>query len=165
MAAPDGQELRHGMTGGAALLASRLSLLPRFPEAAAVGASQVGIHLANVGQVSKVAVVGGTVVISLPATAVAMAARSAGSQGRTDHGEERAAEARGGNAQRQVGDANRVIRERRRFVDTETGNTVHVSGDRVVITNLEGQIVTQFKNPKANTQARIQSGRWVPVNE
>jgi TRAP-type C4-dicarboxylate transport system permease small subunit len=64
-----------GMTGGAALLASRLSMLPRFPEAAAVGASQVGISLANVGQVTAVAVMGSTVVISLPATAIAMVAR------------------------------------------------------------------------------------------
>jgi hypothetical protein len=155
----------HGMAGGAALLSSRLSMLPSFSEAAAAGASRVGINLANVGQVSAVAVVGSTVVISLPATAVAMTARSAGGQGSTDHGEERAAEARDGDAHRQVGDANRVIREGRKFVDTETGNTVHVSGDRVVITNPEGRIVTQFKNPKANTQARIQSGRWVPVNE
>jgi hypothetical protein len=61
----------HGMTGGAAWLASRLSMLPGFSEAA-VGASRVGIHLASVGQVSAVAVVGGTIVISLPATALAV---------------------------------------------------------------------------------------------
>jgi hypothetical protein len=71
----------HGMTGGAALLASRLSMLPRFSEAAAVGASRVGLSLANVGQVSAVAVVGSTVVISLPATAVAMAAQEMGGGG------------------------------------------------------------------------------------
>ncbi|MBZ4420953.1 hypothetical protein [Myxococcus sp. RHSTA-1-4] len=65
----------HGMAGGAAFLASRLSLLPRFSEAAAVGASRVGIHLANVGDVRAVAVVGNTVVVSLPATAVVMAAQ------------------------------------------------------------------------------------------
>jgi hypothetical protein len=46
----------HGMTGGTAWLASRLSTLPLFPEAATMGASQVGIHLANVGKVSAVAV-------------------------------------------------------------------------------------------------------------
>jgi hypothetical protein len=68
----------HGMTGGAALLSSRLPLLPRFSEAAAVGASRVGINLANVGQVRTVAVVGSTIVISLPATAVAMAAQGMG---------------------------------------------------------------------------------------
>ncbi len=62
-----------GMTGGAALLSSRLSMLPSFSEAAVAGASRVGIKLSNVGQVSAVAVVGGTIVISLPATAVAMA--------------------------------------------------------------------------------------------
>jgi hypothetical protein len=71
----------HGMTGGAALLASRLAMLPRFPEAAAVGASGVGISLANVGQVSAVAVVGSTIVISQPATAVAMATQGAGGGG------------------------------------------------------------------------------------
>lgn len=51
------------------------------------------------------------------------------------------------------------------FTDAETGNTVHVSGDRVVITSRDGQIVTQFRNPRANTQSRIQSGRWVPRDE
>ncbi|NVJ15705.1 hypothetical protein [Myxococcus sp. AM010] len=65
----------HGMAGGAAWLASRLSMLPSFTEAAAVGASRIGISLANVGQVRAVAVEGSTVVISLPATAVAMTAR------------------------------------------------------------------------------------------
>lgn len=68
----------HSMTGGAALLASRLSMLPSFSEAAAVGASQLGINLATVGQVSAVAVVESTVIISLPATAVAMAAQGMG---------------------------------------------------------------------------------------
>ncbi|HYI02724.1 hypothetical protein [Hyalangium sp.] len=69
----------HGMTGGAALLSSRLSMLPSFSEAAAAGAARFGINLANVGQVSAVAVVGSTIVISLPATAVAMGAMGSGS--------------------------------------------------------------------------------------
>jgi hypothetical protein len=64
-----------GMTGGAALLASRLSMLPHFPKAAAAAASQVGLNLSNVGQVSAVAVIGNTIVISLPSTAVAMVAQ------------------------------------------------------------------------------------------
>jgi len=68
----------HGMAGGAGWLAARLSMLPRFSEAAAAGASQMGIHLANVGQVSAVAVVGSTIVISLPAAAIAMAAEGMG---------------------------------------------------------------------------------------
>jgi hypothetical protein len=71
----------HGITGGAALLSSRLSMLPSFSEAAAAGASRIGISLANVGQVSAVAVVGSTIVISLPATAVAMAAQDMGGGG------------------------------------------------------------------------------------
>jgi hypothetical protein len=73
----------HGMAGGAALLASRLSMLPRFSEVVAEGASRIGIHLANVGQVSAVAIVGSTIVISLPATAVAMAAQEMGGGGAT----------------------------------------------------------------------------------
>ncbi len=68
----------HGMAGGSAWMASRLWMLPRFPEAAAAGTSGIGIHLEHVGQVSAVAVVGGTVVISLPATAVAMTAKGPG---------------------------------------------------------------------------------------
>jgi hypothetical protein len=68
----------YGMTGGAAWLASRMPMLPNFPEAAAAGASRFGINLANVGQVSSVAVIGSTVIISLPATAVAMAAQGQG---------------------------------------------------------------------------------------
>ncbi len=68
----------HGMTGGAAFLSSRLSMLPSLSEVAAASASRVGINLANVGQVSAVSVVGDTIVISLPATAVAMGAMGSG---------------------------------------------------------------------------------------
>jgi hypothetical protein len=67
-----------GMSGGAAWLASRVAMLPGFSEAAAVGASQVGIHLGQAGQVRTVAVVGRSIVISLPATAVAMATQGPG---------------------------------------------------------------------------------------
>ncbi|HEX5750903.1 MAG TPA: hypothetical protein VFZ09_32055 [Archangium sp.] len=77
----------HGMTGGAAWLASRLSMLPHFPEVAALGASQVGIRLARAGQISEVAVVEGNLVITLASTAVAMMAGSGdapGDAGRTD---------------------------------------------------------------------------------
>ncbi|WP_338052955.1 hypothetical protein [Pyxidicoccus trucidator] len=42
----------HGMTGGAAWLASRVPMLPSFTEAAMAGASRVGLRLENVGQVS-----------------------------------------------------------------------------------------------------------------
>ncbi|WP_255208429.1 hypothetical protein [Myxococcus sp. AM009] len=64
-----------GMTGGAAWLASRLSMLPHFTDAAVAGGAQAGIHLAHIGQVSVVAVEGSTVVVSLPATAIAMTAQ------------------------------------------------------------------------------------------
>lgn len=61
-----------GMVGGGAWLASRLSMLPHFPEAAAVGASQLGIRLGAVGQVSAVAVIEDSLVITLAPTAVSM---------------------------------------------------------------------------------------------
>ncbi|RKI71602.1 hypothetical protein D7X55_08845 [Corallococcus sp. AB049A] len=65
-----------GLTGGAASLASQLSRMPGYPEAAVAGATHVGITLANVGQVSAVAIAGGTVVVSLPSTAITMVARN-----------------------------------------------------------------------------------------
>jgi hypothetical protein len=34
--------------------------------------------------------------------------------------------------------------------------------DRVVITNANGEIVTQFRNSRANTQQRISNGKWIP---
>jgi hypothetical protein len=57
-----------GMVGGGAWLASRLSMLPHVPEAAAVGASQLGIRLGAVGQVSAVAVIEDSLVIALAPT-------------------------------------------------------------------------------------------------
>nr|WP_224241936.1 hypothetical protein [Hyalangium gracile] len=42
-----------GMNGGASWLASRLSTLPRFSEAASLGASQVAIKLSGVGQATR----------------------------------------------------------------------------------------------------------------
>ncbi len=84
--------------------------------------------------------------------------------GMTGHGSQRAAEAKAGDSHREVGDANKVVSQGRTFRDTETGNTVHVKGNRVVINNSKGERVTQFKNPKANTQERIQSGKWEPVS-
>lgn len=72
-----------GLAGSTALQASRIAMLPSFTQAAAVGASGVGISLANAGQVSAVVVVGSTVVISLPVTAVAMTAMGSGSAPQT----------------------------------------------------------------------------------
>ena len=79
----------------------------------------------------------------------------------TAHGEERSQEAKT-DPNRQVGDKNKVIENGKRYEDADTGNTVYVDGDRVVIVNESGQRVTQFKNSRANTQSRIGSGRWIP---
>lgn len=83
------------------------------------------------------------------------------SRGSTKHGEERAQEAKT-DPNRQVGDGNKVVENGKKYTDTETGNTVHVDGNRVVIVNEKGERVTQFKNTKANTSDRIRSGRWEP---
>jgi len=80
---------------------------------------------------------------------------------RTEHGQERADQARAGDAHREVGDANRIIREGKQYTDSETGNQVSVRGNRVVIRDQDGNIVSQFKNTKANTNQRVQDGRWV----
>ena len=75
-----------GATGGAVGLASRLPLLPGYARATALSASQLGVNLAAIEQVSAVAVVDGTLVITLAPNAVAMAARGGGGGGRTqDH--------------------------------------------------------------------------------
>ena len=80
-------------------------------------------------------------------------------RGRTEHGQERADQAKY-DSKRSVGDANKVVRDGQRFIDNETGNTVHVNGNRVVVTNRNGDVVTQFKNTRANTISRVESGRW-----
>ncbi|NOK11423.1 SitA5 family polymorphic toxin [Corallococcus exercitus] len=67
----------YGMTGGASLLAARLSTLPNFP-GGAVGASRIGVHIASLEQVRAVSVSGGVITLSLPSTAVAMVAMGSG---------------------------------------------------------------------------------------
>ena len=73
----------HGLAEGAASLASRMSMLPGFSEATAEGAARLGISLAGVGQVSAVAVIGDTITLSLPATAVAVMGRGGTGAGPT----------------------------------------------------------------------------------
>lgn len=71
--------LGQGTAGMSARLSSRLQMLPSFPEAAALGEAQVGFRLAAAGEVRAVAVTAdGTLVLSLPATAVAMSANGGG---------------------------------------------------------------------------------------
>jgi RHS repeat-associated protein len=82
---------------------------------------------------------------------------------KTDHGQERADQAKY-DSSRSVGDSNRVVRDGQRFIDNDTGNTVHVNGNRVVVTNERGDVVTQFRNSRANTISRVESGRWTRVD-
>ena len=79
-----------------------------------------------------------------------------------DHGKQRKEQADAGDSHRQVGDPNRVVREGRRYIDSETGHNVYVKGDRVVIRDSIGKPVTQFKNPRSNTLKRIENGKWIP---
>jgi hypothetical protein len=85
-------------------------------------------------------------------------------KGKTSHSEQRSQEAQEGRSRRQVGDVNRVVSEGRLLRDSETGYDVYVKGDRVVIVDpATNQQITQFKNSRANTQKRIESGRWKPI--
>jgi hypothetical protein len=77
----------------------------------------------------------------------------------TEHGKQRQEEAKT-DSSRQVGDTNKVVESGKRYTDTSTGNTVYVNGDRVVIRDENGALVTQFTNTRANTMERILSGRW-----
>ncbi len=79
---------------------------------------------------------------------------------KTKHGEQRNQEKRTDH-HRDVGDPHDVIKNGRKLKDSDTGNDIYVDGDRVVIVDQNGNIHTQFKNTKANTQKRIQSRKWV----
>jgi len=81
----------------------------------------------------------------------------------TVHAKERREEARsGGNANRDVGDPNRVVREGKAYRDRDSGYTVYVKGNRAVVYDGNKQ-VTQFKNSRKNTRNRVNSGRWIPI--
>ncbi|WP_243787297.1 RHS repeat-associated core domain-containing protein, partial [Pseudomonas amygdali] len=82
-------------------------------------------------------------------------------EGRADHAAGRAEDAKT-NPDRQVGDKNKVMENGKTYEDADTGHTVHVDGDRVVITDSQGRPVTQFKNTRANTNSRVSSGKWIP---
>jgi hypothetical protein len=70
--------MSRGAAAGATGLAARLPQLPRFAEATALAARQVGLRLEAVGAVTSVAVVDGQLVIALAPNAVAMAAMGSG---------------------------------------------------------------------------------------
>ena len=70
--------MSRGATGGATWLAMRLPQLPRFAEASALAARQVGLRLEAAAEVTSVAVVEGQLVIVLAPNAVAMAAMGSG---------------------------------------------------------------------------------------
>ncbi|MDF7677091.1 RHS repeat-associated core domain-containing protein, partial [Neisseriaceae bacterium ESL0693] len=79
----------------------------------------------------------------------------------TEHYKKRKQEAKR-DVHRQVGDPNRVIREGKHYYDTETGKTIYVKGDRVVVQTPEGEFHSKFTNTRANTNMRIRKGKWVP---
>jgi len=70
--------LGRGTAGSASRLAARLPQLPRFSEASALAARQVGLRLEAAGAVTSVAVAEGQLVIALAPHAVAMAAMGSG---------------------------------------------------------------------------------------
>ena len=83
----------------------------------------------------------------------------------TEHGKLRAKQAKNGDPNRNIGDVNKIKQKGKHYRDTETGANVYVHGDKVYIENENGQEITQFHNPKSNTDQRIKSGRWEPVYE
>jgi hypothetical protein len=64
---------------------------------------------------------------------------------------------------RNVGDANRVIREGKRYLDTETGNTVYVGkkGHMAVVSPDGERTVSRNTLERRDVQKRVNSGRWV----
>lgn len=87
--------------------------------------------------------------------------RNQPASGVTDHGQKRQDEAQS-NPDRNVGDPNRVINQGRKHTDPVTGNSIYVDGNRVVVVDPRGNRVTQFKNSRGNTEARVRSGKWIP---
>ncbi|HZI11650.1 MAG TPA: AHH domain-containing protein, partial [Myxococcus sp.] len=73
--------LGRGTAGVGPGMAPRVAMLPRFSEASALGASQAGLNLGAVGEVSAVAVSAGTLTVTLAPTAVAMVAMGVGGDG------------------------------------------------------------------------------------
>ncbi len=163
----------HGMTGGAALLASRLSMLPRFSEAAAEGASRVGINLANVGQVSAVAVSAeGTITIVLAPGAVAAMALGpgggnnthGGGPGKSDHSRQRQAEGRPvGTAFKDASNA----RPADVFIQEVDGRViVRAPRGREHIFERDGTLVTTVDGRSAAAHQRlVQNGARRPATE
>ncbi len=83
--------------------------------------------------------------------------------GLTDHAVQRREEARAGDSARDVGDPNRVVREGRALTDNVTGNTVYVSGNKMVVVDPTGQRqISQRKITRSDLQSRIRRDRWTP---
>lgn len=78
---------------------------------------------------------------------------------KTTHGQERADQAKT-DPHRNVGDANRVVREGTKYRDTETGATVSIGKKgRGVVQGQNGR-VTQGHWTKKQIQSRLRSGKW-----
>jgi len=127
------------------------------------GATPVSVPAAVAGYTASAAVAGYGVQDVANSYGNAVQMTNQNNDKNTKHGQQRADEART-DPSRNVGDRSRVVREGRTFKDNDTGNTISVKGDKVVVTNQDGKFVTQFHNPRANTLDRIKSGRWSPID-
>lgn len=81
----------------------------------------------------------------------------------SDHARLRRDQARAGDRGRQVGDPNRVVREGRRFRDTNTGNIIHLRANRVVVSNGAGRQISQFTVTRTQLLRRIMEGTWIEI--
>jgi hypothetical protein len=80
----------------------------------------------------------------------------------TEHDKKRKSEGRKGNdPRRDIGDANRVRREGKRYID-ENGNIVYVGkkGHTVIYDSSEQRIITRNTYTKKQVQSRLNSGKW-----
>ncbi|WP_277344997.1 RHS repeat-associated core domain-containing protein, partial [Metapseudomonas otitidis] len=83
---------------------------------------------------------------------------NSGDSGLTDHGKERA-----NDPTRDVGDRNDTIKNGEKFKDTETGATVYVDGNRVVIIGDRGGVTQWNDQTERETSNKVSSGKWKPL--
>lgn len=164
----------HGMVGGAAFMASRLTMLPSATEAEMIGASQVGLNLRNLGQVSAVTVsAANAITIVLAANAIAAVALGPGGgsntagegvPGKSDHARQRQSEGR------PVGTAfNDVTNARPADVFIQEGDgrvIVRAARGREHIFEQDGTLVTTVDGRSAAAHQRLlQTGSRRPATE
>ena len=84
---------------------------------------------------------------------------SANSDELTKHGSESAS-----NSDREIGDPDEIRSNGERFRDTETGATVSVDGNEVVVDGVHGQVTQWNDQTEDETTVKVESGKWEPLD-